>query len=225
MKILFYIQTCKKYSYRREAIENTFLKRIQHPNEYIFLSNETILEKNIISFNVGVDSYELSSLKHLLMLKYLFINKNNFDYYVYTDDDCYIFVNRILNFINEIDKQNYNNSICVCRIGEYNGPGVGNNANVPIKYPGGGAGFIYNNKTLMQVCNYLNNENNPPMCNFGDVSYGWWFKNSGGVELIHTELLRPFPPEKEGHTELQIYKHLTYHYLQPNDFYNLERYN
>jgi hypothetical protein len=229
MKVLFYILTCKKYyDTRLKAIKETYLKRIVPPNDFIFLSdNFGTFEDKTISFDVD-NSYESAGIKFKHLIKHLYNNMNDFDYYVCCDDDTYIFIDRFLKYIEPF--KSYDKPICICNlfhIKEGDDPKNkvwGDNCKLPIEYPQGGSGFIYNNKALIQVGGYLNSNSNPPMSSYGDISHGFWFRESG-VALIKTDLLKAYTPEMEKHSDKMIKEHLSYHYLKPEDFYGLEKFN
>lgn len=124
-------------------------------------------------------------------------NFNNYDYYFFTDDDT--FVNKTN--LNKLNLPPKDELFCMGRILCLNPDGTdcwgnqtgadlsqikGNKVTLPLHYLSGGSGFILSKSSCIEVQKYLLNCNDPPKSKYGDVSIGFWMRNSK-VRLIKNE--------------------------------------
>ncbi len=186
--IQFIILTCDKYiETRADTIKRTWGK----DNDVIFLTDSNLNINNFIGYDTP-KNYNGIYFKYLNFFKnYDFTKKN---YYFFTDDDT--FVN--LKNLEKLELQDKDSSFAICRLlclnpdgtdlwGNQTGTNVsiirGDNVNLPLYYPSGGSGFILSQRACISVQNYVRTIQNLPWCIFGDVSIGFWLRNSN-VELI-----------------------------------------
>jgi hypothetical protein len=218
-KIEFIIITCEKYhNDRLQAVKQTW-GRGQNCK---FLSDVSIGE-DIIGYPNLTKGYEFIYLKYIEYIKQM----TNFesDWYMFTDDDTFV---NISNIDELLSKNDHNNPICIGRLGRIN-PGElsfplytisGNNTSLPINYCSGGAGFILSKKSMMLISDYIKNENDIPRCYYSDVTFGFWMRNAG-VEIVAIDRFEATNPDALGHSDGEIKKSYTYHYVNPIDMYKI----
>ena len=96
MKICYIIKTCDKYLENRVVYQaNTFIKDIDI-NDIYYLTSKPDISKRHFGWNTN-DSYEHLTWK----ITNFFYNMNidEYDWYIFIDDDTFVFVNRLKNFL------------------------------------------------------------------------------------------------------------------------------
>ncbi len=86
----------------------------------------------------------------------------------------------------------------------------GKNCELPLDYPSGGAGFVITREGFKSLRKYLRSEPEFATAYNSDISIGFWMRNSGDFELIHSENFRP---DSHGYNELQ--DKVTFHHMSP----------
>lgn len=220
MKVI--VLTCEKY-------HNTRVLRIDETwgteTDVIYLSD----------INDGRKFFgypELESGYSNIWRKYVkFLTEYEFleDYYLFCDDDTFVNVDNIKKII---DNDNSNEPICIGIIGTLNKDAtdkdgnytgfplntiIGKDTELPIYYPSGGAGFILNKFALDNIKKYLSNinEGEIPRSHNGDVTFGFWLRNSE-VKLVNQEGFWWTNPYELNHDNNNMYKSYTYHYVDEN---------
>jgi len=219
-KIKFVILTCEKYHDNRvESIRKTWGK-----NQDIWFLSDFNQGDDIIGFDYLQRGYENIWMKYSEFLKNL--SSIEHDWYFFTDDDTFVNIDNI----NQLLK-NYNSSdaICIGHVGALNSNGtdmdgnftgfpmqtiIGKDTNLPLYYVSGGAGFILSKKSMNLICEYIRSLNSYeiPRSYNGDVTFGFWMRNSG----IKVQDILGFwwtNPNELNHTKEQIQKSYTYHYV------------
>lgn len=196
MKIQHFILTCDKNTELQDAIRSTYSKDL---DSYVFMG----------------DSFKSDSIAHLgLPVGYQYVpfklaycimscnSQDEFDFYFFQDDDTYVNIDLLKKEINDIDMCD-DKPQCLGRIfrnyseREALEQGMplsslrGKDCNLPVDYPSGGAGFVLNNCAFKKLREYLRNNPDFATAYNSDISIGFWMRNAGDFELIHSEKFRP----------------------------------
>lgn len=221
MNILYGIFTCQKYlNTRCEWISNTWLKDIDEDDKYFFISHKNI-DDHIIGFDVP-DDYRFVPLKYLNYILYIVDNDiiNSYDWFHFSDDDCYIFPNRLKENLEKHKDKNY----CIfCRKAPLNNEQIKTyNLNQNSCYPGGGASFSINRNVIKIIYEYLKKGNAPLHVN-SDISFGIWINKCGISDAYeHSEFLGFTTPSELKHPPNRIKRNITYHYCSRDIFMDLK---
>jgi hypothetical protein len=144
MKICYIIKTCDKYINTRALYQSkTFIKNI-NINDVYYLTSKEDISKRHFGWNVN-DSYEHLTWKILYFLYN--INILHYDWYVFIDDDTFVFTDRLNNFL-----MNYNSNL-----NYYIGKELDHIKNDFCLYMSGGAGYILSNSLFILLKNHIIN--------------------------------------------------------------------
>ena len=177
-RIAYIILTCNKYMDTRVMYQkNTFLKNV----DYYYISNKMDKENHIYGFDT-CDAYNDCPNKYLQFIKNMNID---YDFYLFIDDDSYVFSNKLIHFLSYFDSQRH----------YYMGVDF-SQTNILTVFSGG-AGFILSNKTYCLLKNYLQNDKTIdeykkeytilyPNCslNHGDVFMAMWLSETNKMNHL-----------------------------------------
>lgn len=216
MNIKCVVLTCEKYHNSRVvAIDNTWGKEI----DVIYLSDINICNK-FIGYPELPRGYENIYHKYIKFFKdYNFTE----DWYFFCDDDTFVNVDKLKTLImyNEFP-------VCIGLVfplynRNYNGfPISGDRTHLPLDYPSGGAGFLLNLSAIKCIKKYFNtiSDFDIPKSYYGDVTIGFWIRNSG-IKLLNVNGFWWTNPKILNHTDEQIKNSYTYHYVDELLMYEL----
>lgn len=186
--IQFIVLTCDKYIDNRvKTIKETWGKN----ENVIFLTDSKSNEKDVIGYDTNKDYSGIFQKYHLFFKTYDF---NFFDYYFFTDDDTFV----IKKNLEKLSIPPKDEKFCIGRLLCLNSNGTdlwgnqtgtdlseiyGENTTLPLYYMSGGSGFILSKAACISIQEYLNSTNDVPHAKFGDMSIGFWMRNSN-IELI-----------------------------------------
>lgn len=184
----FVVLTCDKYlSSRVETIKKTW----GYGKNIKFLSDSTSDSSDVIGYNTP-QNYDGIFLKFLNFFKHYDFKKS--DYFFFSDDDTFI----NLKNLDLLDLPSSEEPFAICRLlclnpdgtdiwGNQTGTDVskiyGENTHLPLYYPSGGSGFILSQSACNSIQNYLSNSKDLPKNPFGDITLGFWMRNSN-INLI-----------------------------------------
>jgi hypothetical protein len=142
MKICYIISTCDKYLETRVKFQiDTFLKDVPLTDIY-YLTSKSNIEKRQFGWNCMDDPQNIT-------WKYIhFINNMdipNYDWYIFIDDDTFVFKNRLKNLLNQ-----YNQNECY-----YIGKELDHIKEQFCLYMSGGAGYAISNALYLHIYNYI----------------------------------------------------------------------
>jgi hypothetical protein len=210
LKICYIILTCEKYidTRARWQRENCFFN--VSPSDYYFLSCKSG-ENSVYGWNT-IDTYESCPLKYIEFFK----NMNlHYDWYVFIDDDTFVFPNRMYSALENIDKtQSLYTGIVLRHIKH-------------LEYMSGGSGFILSNKAYNLVKQYVrtNDMIEVQKCRqemlYSDVSMGQWIQNINRMGKPQIELKSHILKllHKPHTTTHELHNYLTFHYLKDEKEY------
>lgn len=222
-KLLFAIKTTKKYQHRIDTILDTWLKNI---DDYIFYSDHEDPEKNVVLASQDT-SYLSGTLSKTLWffnnLNKIFVEDNKtvleeYDYIFFVDDDTYVNVNNLKQFLNTIDKKSVYGHMFTPQ----------KNIENPIwnlyknilketdSYHSGGAGYIIPTNILKSV------EFVDLGIVFDDAAIGINLIRNG-VNLVHDERFNPENPEFYHRDNFDIINKITYHHISPSKMLELHK--
>lgn len=218
MKIKFITLTCEKYHDSRVSkIRETWGKG----QDISFLSDLNIYS-DIIGYDYLPKGYQNIHYKYSEFFRQY--SNFSYDWYFFTDDDTYVNIDNVKNILK---KYNCDEPICIGRVGRLNPDATDKDGNytgfpldsiqgsgtlLPLTYVGGGAGFILSVESFKIINHYLNNLNDIPRCYSGDVTVGFWLRNSG-IKCVNNDGFWWSHPVDLGHTDDDIRKNCTYHYV------------
>lgn len=211
-KICYIILTCKKYTDTRckWQRENCF-KNIP-ASDYYYLSCSP--DKDSIYGWGTSDDYYSCPLKYIAF----FQNMNlNYDWYVFIDDDAFVFPDRMYKTLEKFDKLR---SLYI---------GIQMSHLKNLTFMSGGAGFVLSHSAYNMVKTYVRNsdmvvvQQQRQEMGQGDVSIGQWISNintasPNSITLSSTGIFFSYLPHQN---DIDLHRCETFHYLKTEDQYIL----
>lgn len=166
------------------------------------------------------DDYHSNAIKCVLGLRYMFEQEQNFDYYVFLDNDTYINFDNLEEYLS--DKDPYELKAYGSLLNHWS-------PDKSLYYLSGGASFVVPNITMKLLYEKLEKDESLFVNNyndFSDVTVGVHMRELG-IELCDSDLFHSQPPEFYNHSEEDIKESISYHYInseqkikQLNDIFN-----
>jgi len=142
MKICYIISTCDKYLDSRVEFQmNTFLKDVPVTDIY-YLTSKPNIEKRQFGWNCMDDSQNIT-WKYIHFINNM--NISNYDWYIFIDDDTFVFKNRLENLLNQ-----YNYNECY-----YIGKELQHIKEQFCLYMSGGSGYAISNALYSHIYKYI----------------------------------------------------------------------
>lgn len=146
MKICYIIKTCDKYLDNRVVYQaNTSLQNI-NINDIFYLTSKSELSKRHFGWNTD-DSYMYLTLKVLNFLHHIDYAEYDYDWYVFMDDDTFVFTDRLADFLSNVDSN----------INYYIGKELDHIKNKFCLYMSGGAGYIMSKSLFILLQTHIKN--------------------------------------------------------------------
>ena len=147
MKICYIIKTCDKYLDNRVVNQaNTSLQNI-NINDLFYLTSKPDISRRHFGWNTD-DSYRYLTLKVLSFLHNIDYNEHAYDWYVFMDDDTFVFTDRLRDFLLKIDSTaNY-----------YIGRELDHIKKDFCLYMSGGAGYIISRSLFILLQSHIKNK-------------------------------------------------------------------
>jgi hypothetical protein len=213
-KIAYIILTCEKYLNSRVKwqVKSCFKYINKSDCYYISCIPHIFKYSRIYGWNTK-DDYKSCPDKYIAFLKNLNLN---YDWYVFIDDDTFVYPNRLENFLDNFNKTNHLYiGYLLTHLRELN-------------YMSGGAGFVISHPTYLLIKNFINNscinyiQHKYYEQIYGDVSFGIWIKLIN--EMLLTEKKEPiqlvgnlnFQPNIHNNVE-QLNECITFHYVNSKE--------
>ena len=187
MSICYIISTCDKYIETRVKYQmETFLKNV-NKNDIFYLTSKPNIENRQFGWQCMDDTQNIT-WKYIHFIYNM--NIPNYDWYIFIDDDTFVFENRLKNFL-----QQYNS-----KDSYYIGKECGHIKEEFCVYMSGGAGYVISNKLYKLIYDYIKrtgiNEAYYPLINLkeqfcDDLCMGIWIneiKKENKVNQIHSNL-------------------------------------
>jgi len=208
-RICYIIMTCDKYLSTRVKWQlETCFENFNRKDLY-YLSYKNGPDPWIYGFNTG-DGQDQVSYKYLGFYKNLSLD---YDFYVFIDDDTFVFPERIQNWLKYIDKNHayYMGNMCEGSLGNMHG----------------GAGFILTNPVYILLKSLLKNtDTSTKLWKNGDTQTALWIKHINKVQanpITHISDKEFFNITIKG----DLLKSGTFHYLKEQSdyifFHNLRK--
>lgn len=180
-KIAYIILTCEKYLKTRVSWQlQTCFKYINKKDCYYLSCKSSTQKNNNTNHDVHIYGWNTSDDYRSCPDKYIAFFKNlniDYDWYVFIDDDTFVFPSRINKFLSSFNEKEYiyiGNILTHLR---------------EMKYMSGGAGFIISKPSYSLIKDFISNSSISNIQKkyyeqlYGDVSFGIW------VKLINEKLL------------------------------------
>jgi hypothetical protein len=197
MKICYVILTCELYLETRcKWVRDTWLKSIAPHDEYVFLSAMPRPESHVVGWNTP-DTYEGCAEKYTSFLKHAEIAA---DWYVFVDDDTFVFPTRLRTFLASLDSSTYNYA--------------GKLLDGPIPTMSGGAGFALSRSLFSHFQTYVRTHRFVPSTHYSDVTIGELVQRTPGTLYTWNRAFNSHPHFKEGDVRTAI----TFHYVTQDLF-------
>jgi hypothetical protein len=206
MKILISIISSQKhYDSRIKLIQKTWLNDVEN---YVVISDYE--DENLNTIKVTEDTtYESNVEKNFKSFEVFYEKYNDFDWYMNLDDDSF------LNFKNlKLCLENYSldEIFMLGRICYGSLP-----ADTSLNYCSGGAGYVFNRKTL-EVLKDINQSYNKSR--FADANIGFFCRDKG-IKIIDNELFHQRAPDYYNYTDEMMKKSVSFHYIFNENFENI----
>lgn len=211
MKIVYGVMESYKTRSLTEFSLSTWLK-VQ--NLYVFTDRVNNKDDRFIYISKR-DDYHSNAIKCILGLRYMFENQSDSDFYVYIDNDTFINIPKLEEFLSNKNPNELKAYGCVLNHW---------NTDPTLFYLSGGAGIILTKETMSKIYDKLEiNEDEFKETNssshksvihdYSDVTLGFHMKNIG-VELINSELFNSQLPKDYSE---YIRNSISFHYLNTID--------
>ena len=204
------ISIISSYKHTKSRLKYLFDTWYKDSENVIILSDHEDKDNNI--FKISDDSSYGSNVdKNFNSYKFLRENYPNYDFYLVLDDDTFLNYN---NLKTEIQKYDTNNIYMLGFINEGTLPLDGS-----LNYCSGGAGCIFNKKTLDILSEV---DNTYRRSKFADANVGFFCRDRG-IKIINNEKFHPREPEYYNYDDKQIKEAVTFHYIKGDDFYKINK--
>lgn len=204
MKICYIILTCEKFMNTRALWQNrTFLQKVDKKDVYFISCKKS--GENVYGWDTS-DDYHSCPTKYIKFFKHMEID---YDWYVFIDDDTYMYTKRLHEFLQSFDSKQL----------LYIGSKRLDNWQIP--FMSGGAGFCLSKELYKRVTQYVVTKSDRELyfCYNGDVTIGSWISNISNV--IHIDEARFFANKHNSEDQLTTF--ISFHYLKSKeefDFYH-----
>lgn len=196
MKTLFCIIHTQHQSDRYYNINNSWGNSI----DYIFYSDHEDVSQKTYKVSKRSDYYS-GQEKQIYIFRLLSERFNNYDWYIFCDNDTFINVNLLHYHIrqNKFDTDKVHGSI----INYWP-------QDTTLYYPSGGAGFIMSKYIVHKLFNndLMIHDNLP----FGDVALGLNCRRLG-IQFQNNDLFRSQSPEFYNISDNDVHKYISFHYI------------
>lgn len=182
--LVFLITTKKFRNTRIKALKDTWLQDVN----YLLFSDEEDLKENIIKVSDD-DTYKSNVEKSRNAYKWMYNNVNGINWFFGSDDDGFINVKVLKEFIKKgLDE----NCVYTAILNYKSNPTnlIWNLYGKEFEYPSG-SGILFSKKTLNFIYDNVNDVDN----NFGDVNFGHCLKKHN-IKMLHTNLIVGGNPKK-----------------------------
>lgn len=211
-KICYIILTCEKYINTRVNWQSdTCFKFINNKDCYYLSCRPVNSKKNIYGWYTK-DDYTSCPDKYIAFLKNLDLD---YDWYVFIDDDTFIFPDRIQKIVSQFNKNDY----------LYIGHLLTHLRD--LQYMSGGAGFIISKPTYLLLKKFISNSNMNSIQKkfyeqlYGDVSFGIWIKlinekqHNNKIKLFNNPNFKP----NKHNDECELGNCVTFHYVTTREHF------
>jgi len=212
--VICFVNTTKKHVDRIENILKTWAEKI----DVVFYSDHSDPENNVIKVSNRDDyaSGEEKQINVLNKIPELTDGDDNalldlYTWVLFVDDDTFINVDNLEKNIEFFDEDKVYGSIFNSDKDSENPMYVNKIIPLDAKFPSGGAGFLVSTKIIEQIKTFSNYHT---IC--GDVSAGLNFYFNQ-VDQVDNNLFNSQNPEFYGHSDEEILKMISYHYIKTFD--------
>jgi hypothetical protein len=206
MKILIsIISTSKYFDSRIKLIQETWLKDVEN---YVIITDYN--DESTNSVKVTEDStYQSNVEKNFKSFHHFYEKYNDFDWFMNLDDDTFLNYGNLKNLLESYSKDD------IFMLGRINHGTLPQDTS--LNYCSGGAGYIFNRKTL-EILKDIDMSYN--LSRFADANVGMFCRDKN-IKLIDNDLFNPREPEYYGFDENQIKNKITFHYIFNEKFEHL----
>jgi hypothetical protein len=144
MKICYIIKTCDKYLDNRVVYQsNNSLQNI-NTNDIFYLTSKSDISRRHFGWNTD-DSYRYLTLKLLHFLYHIDYDEYDYDWYVFIDDDTFVFTDRLAEFLSTLDSS----------VNYYIGKELDHIKKEFCLYMSGGAGYIMSKSLFILLKSHI----------------------------------------------------------------------
>lgn len=244
MKIFHYILSATDFANTRNQWHlNTWLKRIGTEDDYIFLEEQSDPSRKVFGTNTPPGPGINSIFKLGVFYKELYVNwdiYNSYEWFMFSDADCYVYPKRLKSFLNYYDISPYA-PLFIGKINLlYDHPGffqgdthncqlskfLRKDAEVPHDHftcHHGGCGWLLTREAIFHLAHYVHkHQNNLILSEHYDLAHSLWL-NDCDIPMMHSRLFRT-----ESYKDTNKFgdyiddEVITWHYMKEEDFYYVD---
>lgn len=206
MKILISIISTKKYLESRiKLIEQTWLKDVEN---YVIISDYN--DDSLNTYKITEDStYESNVEKNFKSFEFYHKNYGEYDWYMNLDDDTFLNYKKLKETLETYSTDE------IFMLGRINYGSLPQD--ITLNYCSGGAGYVFNKKTLQVLKNITNDYNKS---RFADANVGMFCRDHN-IRLVDNKLFHQREPEYYGLSDDTIKNNVTFHYIFDKKFESL----
>lgn len=210
MKIVYGIMESHK---SRKLTEFSLKTWVNFNNVLIFTDKENVNDNRFVKIT-NRDDYHSNAVKCILGFRYMFEHFKESDFYVFIDNDTYLNVNNLQNFLINKDPKElkaYGNILNTW-------------TDTSLYYLSGGAGIVLTHETMRRLYDVLEKDEREFECtksehpsviyDYSDVTLGFHMKEIG-VEIIDSEYFHSQPPGF--YKNVIIEDSISFHYMNTID--------
>lgn len=217
VSVCYVTLSCEKYMATRVAWQK---KHCKLPNQYVLSATMDPENKVYGWVEETGDAYESCPLKYISFFRKVDDLDDDFDWFVFIDDDTFVFHDRLVKELEQYDKSK---SLY-----------VGNPLHhiPPMVYMAGGCGFVLSKSAFKSVKDHVRNTDAKALqqgCRdmfCGDVCMGWWVRTVGTIESVFNRNLcydhydtADGPFKRFTGQAPDVTKHATFHFLKTEEHY------
>lgn len=211
INVCYIILTCEKYLPTRVSWQKKTCFKDVNPKDCYFISSKK-KEPNIYGWNTE-DDYSSCIIKYIKFFQNM---KLKYDWYMFIDDDTYVFPNRVEQYLARFDKTQ---PLYIGAMWSHLDD---------LRFMSGGAGFFLTNKTYIMLVNHLKNNDNthirqPGADVYGDATLGLWIREINRKHNYKIKLLSDWTNLNIGHHNslYHILKAVTLHQVNKEELFDL----
>jgi hypothetical protein len=193
-KILFVIMHGINCQHRYDNVINTWGKNINH----IFYSDYEDIGRNIIKTSDKTGYYSLEE-KMLNVVKTIYENFKDYEWFLFCDDDTYINVKKLF-----LELPNFNKDFVYGQILLH-----GWRENPEVIFCSGGAGTLIHKNNLEKIQNNITNHN----IGIADVSFCMNLTKNN-IKIIHSNLFYNNTPQSIGLEKINYNNYISFHNIK-----------
>jgi hypothetical protein len=197
-KILYVVLHGSANSHRYHHVMNTWGKNV----DVLFYSDSEDLDKKIIKVSDRTD-YRSAEDKHVNVFKFLYKEKNNYEWFFFCDDDTFVNTPKMDQFLVNLNQNEVYGSVLSETWPD----------DRSLKYCSGGAGYLIHRNLLVSISDHIKNMNT----GYSDVTLGLCLREMG-IIITDSDYFKSQSPEFYNIDIDNVKNYITFHYIKNMDY-------